>query len=432
MNWNEHYKNRQITLEEAARKIESGNRVVAGHACGSPEPILDALVDRAEELENVEIVHMVSMGKSAYCQPEYEKNFRHNSIFAGGGSRKAIAEGRADFTTCFFSEIPLLFRNGHLPVDVALVTVSEPDKMGNMSLGISVDYTLEAALKAKTVIAEVSPHMPNIGGNSFLHASDIDFFVTSDRKMIELPPPRIGDVEKAIGSHVAELIEDGDCLQLGIGAIPDAVLTFLGEKKDLGIHSEMISDGVMSLVEQGVITGRSKNLHPGKIIITFAMGSHAFYEWLDANSMVEMHPVDYVNDPFIVSRNDNMVSINSAIAVDLLGQVAADSMGARQFSGVGGQVDFVRGARRAKNGRSIIAMPATAKKGTMSRIVSTLAPGQAVSTSRNDVDYIVTEFGRAHLTGKTLEQRAKALIDISAPEFRDTLWYEFEEIYRDK
>jgi 4-hydroxybutyrate CoA-transferase len=432
MTWNTHYENRQITLEEAARKIESGNRVVAGHACGSPEPILDALVNRAEELTNVEIVHMVSMGKSAYCLPEYEKNFRHNSIFGGGGSRKAIAQGRADFTTCFFSEIPLLFRNGHLPVDVALVTVSEPDKMGNMSLGISVDYTMEAALSAKIVIAEVSPHMPKIGGNSFLHTSDIDFFVKSDRQMIELPPPRIGEVEKAIGSHVATLIQDGDCLQLGIGAIPDAVLTFLDKKKDLGIHSEMVSDGVMRLVEKGVITGRRKNLHPGKIIITFAMGGQSFYQWLDNNSMVEMYPVDYVNDPFVIAQNDNMVSINSAIAVDLLGQVAADSMGARQFSGVGGQVDFIRGARRAKNGRSIIAMPATAKKGTMSRIVSTLAPGQAVSTSRNDVDCIVTEFGLAHLTGKTLEQRAKALIDISAPEFRDTLWYEFEEIYRDK
>ena len=432
MNWNTHYENRQITLVEAAQKIKSGDRVVAGHACGSPEPILDALVDRAEELENVEIVHMVSMGKSAYCQPEYEKSFRHNSIFAGGGSRKAIAEGRADFTTCYFSEIPLLFRNGHLPVDVAVITVSEPDKMGNMSLGISVDYTLEAALSAKIVIAEVSPHMPRIGGNAFLHASEIDFFVQSDRQMIELPLPRIGDVEKAIGAHVAGVIKDGDCLQLGIGAIPDAVLTFLDEKKDLSIHSEMISDGVMTLVEKGVITGRRKQLHPGKIIITFAMGSQSFYQWLDNNSMVEMHPVDYVNDPFIVSKNDNMVSINSAIAVDLLGQVAADSMGARQFSGVGGQVDFVRGARRSKNGRSIIAMPATAKKGTMSRIVSTLAPGQAVSTPRNDVDCIVTEYGLAHLTGKTIAQRAEALINISAPEFRETLRYEFQEIYRDK
>ncbi|MCG8470598.1 MAG: 4-hydroxybutyrate CoA-transferase [Desulfobacterales bacterium] len=432
MDWKKHYESRQVSLEEAAQKIESGDRVVAGHACGSPEPILEALVKRAEELENVEIVHMVSMGKSEYCLPQYEKRFRHNSIFAGGGSRKAIAERRADFTTCFFSEIPLLFRNGHLPVDVALVTVSEPDKMGNMSLGISVDYTLEAALRAKTVIAEVSPHMPRTTGNSFLHVSDIDLFVKSDRKMIELPLPRIGEVEKAIGSHVASLIQDGDCLQLGIGAIPDAVLTFLDEKRDLGIHSEMVSDGVMHLVEKGVITGRKKNLHPGKIIITFAMGSQGFYQWLDGNSMVEMHPVDYVNDPFVVAQNDNMVSINSAIAVDLLGQVAADSMGARQFSGVGGQVDFVRGARRSQNGRSIIAMPATAKKGTMSRIVSTLAPGQAVTTSRNDVDYVVTEFGLAHLTGKSIEQRAKALIDISAPEFRDTLWYEFEEIYCEK
>ena len=430
MNWREYYESRRIGLKEAAALVKSGDRVVAAHACGSPEPILEALVDRADELEGVEIVHMVSMGKSSYCKPEYQKSFIHNSLFAGGNTRPPINESRAEYTPCFFSEIPWLFRDEVLPVDVAMITVSPPDKVGNVSLGVSVDYTRQAALSAKTVIAEVTPHMPRIGGNSFLNVDQIDWFVPSERPIIEMQPPKIGDLEQAIGSHVAKLIKDGDCLQLGIGAIPDAVLSFLKEKKDLGIHSEMISDGVMNLVEQGVVTGRRKNVHNSKIIITFAMGTRTFYEWLDNNSMVECHTVDYTNNPFNIAQNDNMVSINSAIAVDLLGQVAADTLGLKQFSGVGGQVDFVRGARRSKGGRSIIAMPSTAAKGKASRIVPHLEPGQAVTTSRNDVDYVVTEHGIAQLRGKTVNQRVKALIEIAAPDFRESLEESWAEICR--
>jgi 4-hydroxybutyrate CoA-transferase len=429
MSWKTHYNNHVVPAGDAVKIIKSGDRVVLGHACGEPPCLVEALVDRADELEGVEIVHMVSMGKAKYCQPEYAKSFRHNSLFVGATSRKAINEGRGDYTCCYFSEIPLLFRNNLLPVDVALIAVSQPDKLGFVSLGISVDYTKQAALSAKTVIATVNSNMPRIGGDSYLHVTDIDYFVPTEEPLIELKPPTLGDIEKAIGSNVAGLIKDGDCLQLGIGALPDAVLSFLGAKNDLGIHSEMISDGVMNLVEAGVITCKRKTFKPRKAVITFAMGTAQFYEWLNDNALVESHPVDFTNDPFIIAQNESMVSINSAISVDMQGQVAADSLGPRQFSGVGGQVDFVRGANRSKGGRSIIAMPSTAAKGKASRIVAALERGQAVTTSRNDVAYIVTEHGVADLKGKTIRQRAEALIAIADPQFQDQLREEFLDLY---
>lgn len=429
MNWRDHFSGRTVTAAEAAAKIKSGDRVVVGHACGEPKSLVEAMVDRANELRDVEIVHMVSMGKARYCLPEHEKSFRHNALFVGGTSRKAIKESRGDYTPCFFHEIPLLFRDGILPVDVALITVSRPDKLGFVCLGISVDYTRQAALSAKTVIAEVNPNMPRIGGNSSLHVSDIHYFVHSEEPLIKLNPPVIGEVEKAIGGNVAQLIKDGDCLQLGIGEIPDAVLGFLGDKNDLGIHSEMISDGAMKLVNEGIINCRRKTFHAGKIVITFAMGTHDFYNWLDSNSMIEAYPVNFTNDPFNISQNDNMVPINSALLVDLLGQVAADTLGTMQYSGVGGQVDFVRGAARSRGGRSIIAMPATAAKGTQSRITAALMNGQAVTTSRNDVDYVVTECGIAKLKGKTVRQRSEELIRIAHPQFRDQLREERRKLY---
>ena len=429
MNWRDHFNGRTITAFEAATKIKSGDRVVVGHACGEPKSLVEAMVDRAKELSNVEIAHMVSMGKARYCLPENEKSFRHNALFVGGTSRKAIKDGRGDYTPCFFHEIPLLFRDNILPVDVALITVSPPDKLGFVCLGISVDYTRQAALSAKTVIAEVNPNMPCVGGNSYLHVSDIHYFVHSEEPLIELKPPTIGEVEKAIGSNVAQLIKDGDCLQLGIGAIPDAVLGFLGQKKELGIHSEMISDGAMKLVNEGVINCRKKTFHIGKIVITFAMGTKVFYDWLNNNSMIEAYPVNYTNDPFNIAQNDNMVPINSALLVDLLGQVAADTLGPTQYSGVGGQVDYVRGAARSRGGRSIIAMPATAAKGTQSRIAATLMQAQSVTTSRNDVDYVVTDYGIAKLKGKTVKQRSEELINIAHPKFKDQLRQERKKIY---
>ncbi len=421
MDWKAHYAKRCVDPIVAVEHVRSGDRVVAANFGGTPEGLLNALVTRADDLKDVEIVHMVSMGKCEYMKPDYSASFRHNALFAGATSRQCIWEGRGDYTPCFFHEIPSMFRQGIMPVDVAFVTVSPPDRMGNLSLGIAVDYSIQACLSAKTIIAEVTEHMPFTNGASTLHASQINHFARTDRPLMTLAPPRIGPVEKDIGAHIASLIRDGDCLQLGIGGIPDAVLGFLDEKNDLGIHSEMISDGVAELVESGVVTGRRKTLHPGKIVISFAMGTNKFYQWLGYNSMVEVYPVDYVNDPFVVARNHNQVSINSALSVDLLGQVSADMLGSKQFSGIGGQVDFVRGARRAPGGRSIIALPATAAKDSASRIVASLEPGQAVSTSRNDVDYVVTEFGIAHLTGKTAAARAEALINITAPKFRDEL-----------
>ena len=428
MDWQKHIKENTLTAAEAAKLVKSGDRVVTAHAAGSPEEILKALMDRAAELRRVEIVHMVALNDSPYCRPEFEENFHFNGLYLSGGTRAAVAEGRADYTPIFFSQIPELFNDEFLPVDVALITVSPPDSQGKVSLGVSVDYTRKAALSAKLTIAAVNPNMPFIGG-ALLDVADIDRFVFSDVPLLPLKPPAIGPVEKAIGGHIAELIKDGDCLQLGIGAIPDAVLSFLGDKKDLGIHSEMISDGVMGLVQKGVVNCTRKTLHHGKIVIAFAMGSKDFYTWLDHNPMIEAHPVDYVNDPRVIGQNDNLISINSALSVDLLGQVAADSMGPKQFSGVGGQVDFVRGARFSKGGRSIIAMPATAAKDTISRICGSFGQGQPVTTSRHDVDKIVTEHGVASLRGKTNVERARALISIAAPEFREGLLREARDIY---
>jgi 4-hydroxybutyrate CoA-transferase len=428
MKWHDYYEQHLTTASEAVKAIKPGDRVVLAHACGEPKSLVDAMVDRADELEGVEIVHMVSMGSGRYCLPEYAKSFRHNSLFVGGTTRKAVNDGRGDYTPCFFSEIPGLFKDKVLPVDVALITVSPPDKLGFFCLGISVDYTKQAALSAKTVIANVNPNMPRVGGDSCLHATDIDFFVPTGESLIELAPPKLGEIEKAIGGHVASIIKDGDCLQLGIGALPDAVLSFLTEKNDLGVHSEMISDGAMNLVNSGVITCRSKTFLPGKIVITFAMGTSTFYEWLNDNTMIEAYPVDFVNDPFIIARNDNIVSINSALAVDLMGQVAATTLGPLQYSGVGGQVDFVRGAARSKGGRAIIAMPSTAAKGTQSRILACLQPGSSVTTSRYDVDYVATEYGITELRGKTLRQRYEALIEIAHPDFRDQLREDHKEL----
>lgn len=427
-NWKEWYQARQTTAAQAVAHIKSGDRIAMGHACGSPEVLIESMIARADTLRDVEIVHMVAMGACNYCRPEYKESFRHVAIFAGGPTRDAIAEDRAEYVPCFFSEIPNLFHTT-LPLDVAMIIVTPPDEHGYVSLGISVDYTLEALRTAKLVLAEVNPNMPRIGGGGYVHVSDIDWFVPVNAPMLALQPPRIGEVEMRIGEHVAALVRDGDCLQLGIGAIPDAVLRFLGDKKNLGIHSEMISDGVMHLVDQGVITGAAKQLHKDRIVITFAMGTPAFYAWMHNNVQVEAYPVTYVNDPRVIAQNDNVVSINSAISVDMLGQVAADTMGARQFSGVGGQVDFVRGAAWSRGGRSIIALPATAGGGKHSRISVSLATGQAVTTSRHDVDYVVTEYGVAALKGRTVRERAGALIAVAAPEFRADLFAQAKALY---
>ena len=371
------------------------------------------------------------MGKAPYCQPGMEKHFRHNALFVGGSTRKAVEEGRGDYTPCFFHEIPKLFTDGTLPVDVTFLQLSEPDENGVCSYGVSVDYTQPAAEAAKLVIAQINKNMPYTYGNG-INLKDIDYIVEKDEPLIELQPPKIGETEHKIGEYVASLIHDGDTLQLGIGAIPDAVLSFLGDKKDLGIHSEMFSDGVVDLARKGVITNKKKTIDQGKFVSCFLMGTKKLYDFVNNNPDVLMERVDYTNDPFVVAKIDNIISINSAMQVDLMGQVNAEMIGYKQFSGVGGQVDFVRGASRAKGGKAIIAMPSTAGHGKISKIVPLLDEGAAVTTSRNDVDYIITEFGIAPLKGRTLRQRAIALIKITHPDFREGLIAEFEKRFHCK
>lgn len=425
MAWRELYKQKLTTADKAIERIKSGDRVVITHATGESTLLSDALVKNAARLENVEIVHMVAMGKAEYCQPEMSAHFRHNSLFLGGAARQAVADGRGDFTPVYFSEIPELFRT-RLHPDVALLQLSPPDEHGYCSFGVSVDYTKPAAECAGLVIAQINRNMPRTLGDSFIHVSRLDCIIEQDSPVLELAPPKITDVECAIGKNVAALVRDGDCLQLGIGAIPDAVLLFLKDKHDLGIHTEMFSDGVVELVEAGVITNSRKNIHRGKSVATFLMGTRRLYDYVDNNPEVEMFPVDYVNDPCVIAKNDNLVSINSCVQVDLMGQVVSTSVGLRQISGVGGQVDFVRGANMSRGGRTIMAMPSTAARGSLSKIVPLIDEGAAVTTSRYDVNYFVTEYGVAQLKGKTLRDRARALIEIAHPDFRAALVEEFE------
>ena len=429
LGWEQSYQRRFVSADEAVKLIKSGDRVVFGHACAEPQALVNALLKRADELRNVEIMHLLTVNSARYCREEYRDSFRHNSLFVGNSIRSEVHAGIVDFTPCYFHEVPKLFREGIMPVDAAFITVSPPDEGGRVSLGISVDYTKEAALCAGTVIAEVNPCMPNTGAGSYLSVDDIDLFVHSDVPLAEVPHSRVGETELSIGRYAAELIADGDCLQIGIGAIPEAVLSRLTDKKELGVHTELLTDSIMPLVDSGVITCSRKNFMPGKIISNMAMGTSKFYSWLNRHPMVEFHPVDFTNDPFVIARNDNMVTINSALAIDLMGQVAADMIGPKQYSGVGGQVDFVRGASHSKGGRNIITLPATTKKGMVSRIVCTLDKGQAVTTSRHDVDYVATEYGLVRLKGCTLRQRSDALISIAAPQFRDQLRKQCRELY---
>jgi 4-hydroxybutyrate CoA-transferase len=429
MDWKTEYARKRVSAADALACVKSGDRVVIGHACGEPLALVDALVARAGDLRDVEINHMVAMGKGEYCRPECAESFFHKSLFVGASTREAVRDGRGDYVPVFFSEIPKLFTEGYLSPDVVLMQVSPPDKHGFCSFGISVDYTKPAAQVAKTVVAQVNLNMPRTHGDSFIHVSKLDLIVEADTPIIELSPPAIGEVEQAIGQNIAGLVEDGSCLQLGIGAIPDAVLLFLHEKNDLGIHSEMFSDGVVELYEQGVVTNRCKSVHPDKMVATFLMGTRRLYDFVDDNPIVNMFPVNYVNDPVVIGQNDRVVAINSALEVDLQGQVAADSMGPMQFTGIGGQVDFMRGAARSRGGKAIIALPATAKKGTVSRIVPCLATGAAVTTMRADVDYVVTEYGVAHLRGKGLRERARVLVDIAHPDFRDQIREEAARLY---
>jgi len=420
--WERAYHERIVTPDEALQVVESGQRIFMTGNCSMPETLVLALARRAHELVDLELVHVLTVGDAPYMAPEMEGHIRTNVLFIGPNMRQAINEGRADFTPVFLSEIPSLFRRGApLAVDVALVQVSPPDEHGFCSFGVEVGITKPAAQAARVVIAEVNEQMPRTLGDSFIHVSKLDYAVPVNRPLVELPQGETTELQLRIGEQVAELIPDGATLQMGIGGIPDGVLRALYGKKDLGVHTEMFSDGVIDLVEAGVITNERKTLHPGKIVAGFLLGSQRLYDFVDNNPIIEMHPTGYVNDPFVISQNDRMVAINSAIEVDLTGQVCADSIGHRLYSGVGGQIDFIRGAARARGGVPIIALPSTAAGGKFSRIVSELKPGAGVTTTRNDVHYVVTEFGVANLYGKSIRQRAEALIQIAHPDFREEL-----------
>jgi 4-hydroxybutyrate CoA-transferase len=421
MDWMKIYQERQTTAEEAIKVIRPGMRLFMTGNVSVPQKLLSALIEHAPHLKDVELCHALTICPADYAQPGLEKHFRINSLFIGGNHRKAVWEGRADFTPVLLSEFPLLFKNGILPIDVALIHLTRPDVHGYCSLGVEVGLTKTAAESAKIIIAEVNAQMPRTLGDSFIHVSRINHFVEVDYPIDELPQAAESDVTVTkIGENIAELIPDGATMQLGIGGIPDAVLGFLYHKKDLGIHSEMISDGVMDLVEAGVITNARKTLLPGKIVIGFVLGSQRLYKWLDNNPICEFRRTEWVNDPFVIARNYRQVAINSAIEIDLTGQVCSDSIGPKFYSGVGGQLDFIYGAARSEGGVPIIAMPSTniMKDGTLvSKIVPMLKEGAGVVTSRNHVHYIVTEYGAADMYGKTIRQRAKALIGISHPDF---------------
>jgi acyl-CoA hydrolase len=421
MSWRQEYRSKCMSAAEALETVVSGARVWIQSGCGTPSVLVEALVARAPVLRDVEIVHMMTLGSADYTHPEYEGHFRHRGLFLGANVREAVAAGRADYTPIFLSEIEALFANGGLPLDVVLMQVSPPDAHGFVTLGTTVDCTLNAARSTKIILAEVNRQMPRTHGDTSFHIGHINAIVETDRPLLELPSEPFTEVHLGVARNVASLIPDGATIQTGIGGIPEAVLTCLGDKRDLGIHTEMISDGVIELMESGVLNGECKSLHRGKAVVSFVLGTRRLFDFIDDNPSFEFRPICYTNDPFVVAQNDRMVAINSALQVDLTGQVCADSIGTRPYSGFGGQLDFIRGAARSKGGVPIIALPSTALHGAVSRIVPVLEPGAGVVTSRADVHYVVTEHGIACLHGKTLRERALALIAIADPRFQADL-----------
>lgn len=428
MSWTKQYREKVVVAKDAVKAVKSGDRVFLTGNCSVPKKILSALVDRAPELEDVEINQALTIGSADYVSPEMEGHLRVNTMFISHNTRQAVQEGRADFTPVLLSEFPLLFKENHLPVNAAFVHLSPPDQHGYCSFGVEVGLSKSAAESAEIIIAEVNEKMPRTLGDSFIHVNALDFIVPVSYQLPELAMGggEPSETVQQIAGYIAELIPDRATMQLGIGAIPDAVLDYLSEKKDLGIHTELFSDGVIDLVEAGVITNAKKSLHPGKIIAGFILGTERLYQWVHNNPLIEFHRTEYVNDPFIIAQNERMVAINSAIEIDLTGQVCADSIGTKLYSGVGGQLDFIYGASRSKGGVPIIALPSKTKD--FSRIVTTLKKGAGVVTSRNHVHYVVTEFGVADLYGKTIRERAKSLIGIAHPQFREQLTREASEL----
>jgi acyl-CoA hydrolase len=424
MNWFDEYKKKKCSIEEAVSVVKSNDRIYISGNAATPMTLMQALAMRKDELFNVEVVHVLLFGDDPLSKPGMEGHFRHNSLFVGPGDRAAVNDGRADYIPIFLYEIPDLFYSGLLPLDVAFLHLSPPDEHGFMSFGVECLASKAAAETAKIVVAQVNEKMPRTLGDSFIHISRVHKIVEVNTDLPELESPPFTDVERKIGQYIADLVEDGSTLQLGIGGIPNAALKAMFNKRDLGVHTEMVSDSIMEAIEAGVITGAKKTLHPYKVVATFYLGSRRLYEFIDNNPIFETHPTNYTNHPSVVARNDKMIAINSAIEVDITGQVCSDSIGTKIYSGFGGQVDFIRGAAQSKGGKPIIALPSTAKNDTVSKIVPTLQVGAGVVTTRADVHYVVTEYGVAYLHGKNLRQRAEALINIAHPKFRP--WLEEE------
>ncbi|HVP67313.1 MAG TPA: acetyl-CoA hydrolase/transferase C-terminal domain-containing protein [Anaeromyxobacteraceae bacterium] len=409
-----------VSAEEAVAAVQSGSRVFIHSVAAAPRRLVEALTARGRSLRVVEVVQLHTEGDAPYAAPEMAHSFRVNTVFVGPNVRRAVQEGRADYLPVFLSEVPKLFRSGLLPLDVALVQVSRPDRHGFCSLGVSVDASRAAVQTAKVVIAQVNRFMPRTHGDGLIHVDDIDFAVEADEQLPELHHHPLGEVDLAIGRHCAELVDDGATLQLGIGTVPDATLQALSDHQRLGIHTEMLSEGIVDLVERGVVTGEMKRVHPGKVVAGFALGTRRLYDFLDDNPLVQMLDIAYVNDPEVIRRNPKVTAINGALEVDLTGQVCADSIGEAQYSGVGGQMDFIRAAALSEGGKPIVALHSTTSNGD-SRIVSHLKPGAGVVTTRAHVHYVVTEHGIADLFGKNLRQRAEALIAVAHPRHRDAL-----------
>jgi len=421
MSWLNDYKSKLMSAADAVKKIKSGDRVYYGGNAAIPQGLVRALAARRDELENVQLNHVLLIGEDPLSAPEMKGHFRHNSLFVGPADRAAVNDGRADYLPIFLYLIPRLFRDAVVPLDVAMIQVSPPDEHGFMSLGVETLASKAACQMARIVIAQVNEKMPRVLGDSFIHVNRVAAIVEHTEALPTLEGKPATEAEKAIARHILPLIRPGSTIQMGIGGVPDAVYESMEGDLELGIHTEMISDGAMRAIERGIVTGNKKTIHQGKVVITFALGSDKLYQYLNNNPFIEAHPVEYVNDPFVISQNENMVAINSALEVDLTGQVCSDSVGPYIYSGFGGQVDFIRGAARSKGGRPIIAIQATAKRGEMSRIVPFLKQGAGVVTSRADVHFVVTEFGAANLFGKNLRERAEALIRIAHPKFQPDL-----------
>jgi 4-hydroxybutyrate CoA-transferase len=427
MSWFDSYKQKKCSFDEAVAVVKNNDRVYLSGNAATPFKLMEALAGRKHELKNVEIAHVLLFGDDPLSKPGTEGHFRHNSLFVGPADRKAVNEGKADYIPVFLYEIPSLFKSGLLPIDVAFMHLSPPDEHGFMSYGVECLASKAAAETAHTVIAQVNEKMPRTLGDSFIHVSRVAKIVEFSSDLPELEPIPFTDTEKKIGQYIADLVEDGSTLQLGIGGIPNAALKAMFDKKDLGIHTEMVSDSIVEAIDAGVITGAKKTIHNGKVIATFYLGTKKLYEAIDNNPIFETHPTEYTNHPYVVGQNEKMVAINSAIEVDLTGQVCSDSIGTRIYSGFGGQVDFIRGAAQSKGGKPIIALPSTAKAGKLSKIVPTLQVGAGVVTTRADVHYVVTEHGVAYLHGRNLRQRAQELIKIAHPDFRPMLEKEAKE-----